>query len=154
MDVVPSQRRLIRRSRGDRVLGGVCAGLATYFDVDPLLIRIVFIVLALAQGAGVVLYLLLWLVVPEEGAQPEATAAGAVRTGVAGIQADVRRITSGSAEAAAPGRQRAWLGGLLIAAGAYLLAANLGFFRWWDWRYAGPVLLILAGVVLLVRRVR
>lgn len=55
------------RSRSERVLGGVCGGLAAYFDVDPVLVRLVWIVVSLASiGAGVIAYVIFWAVVPEE----------------------------------------------------------------------------------------
>ena len=54
------------RSRTDRKIAGVCGGLAEYFDVDPLLVRIGFFVFALCASAGLWAYLLLWLLVPEE----------------------------------------------------------------------------------------
>jgi len=58
-------RRLYRR-RENRVLGGVAAGLADYLHVDVALVRLVFVLAALAEGAGVLVYLILWLVMPEE----------------------------------------------------------------------------------------
>lgn len=49
----------------DRIFGGVCSGLAARLQVDPLLVRLAFIGLAFVNGAGVVLYLLLWLLLPD-----------------------------------------------------------------------------------------
>lgn len=63
-DLEPA-RKLYRR-RGDRMLAGVCGGLADYFRVDVTLIRVIFIVLAVMGGAGLVIYLAMWLLVPEE----------------------------------------------------------------------------------------
>jgi phage shock protein C len=54
------------RSRKDRRIAGVCGGLADYFNQDPLLVRIGFFAFALCATAGVWVYLLLWLLVPEE----------------------------------------------------------------------------------------
>jgi phage shock protein PspC (stress-responsive transcriptional regulator) len=59
--------RLLRRRTGDRVIAGVAGGLGDYFNIDPLLIRIGFVGLILFGGAGVVLYLIAWLMVPAEG---------------------------------------------------------------------------------------
>ena len=61
-------RRLLRR-RDDRMLGGVASGLADYFDVDPALVRIAWVAVAiLTSGVGVLVYLAMWVLVPEEGA--------------------------------------------------------------------------------------
>jgi phage shock protein C len=54
------------RSRGDRIIGGVCAGLAKYFNIDPTLIRLAFVALALMGGHGFLVYLIMLIVVPEE----------------------------------------------------------------------------------------
>ena len=155
MDTVPNQGRLLRRSRSDRILGGVCGGLAHYFDTDPLLIRLIFIVITLAQGAGILLYLVLWVVMPEEGVQQAPAGGQVLKTGIQGVQQDVQRVASQlSAGSPHAHRQGAWLGALLVGVGAYLLAINLGALSWWDWRYGGPALLIAAGIVLLFRRLR
>jgi phage shock protein C len=61
-----AQTRKLYRSRTDRKLAGVCGGLAQYFNADPTLIRVLFVVLALLGGPGLVIYLVLWILVPEE----------------------------------------------------------------------------------------
>ncbi len=57
------ERRLYRSQR-DRMLGGVCGGLGEYLGLDPTIIRLIFILLALLGGHGILLYLILWLVIP------------------------------------------------------------------------------------------
>ena len=59
-----SDKRLYR-ARSDRKLAGVCAGIADYFGWDPTLVRVGWILLTLLGGSGVLLYLILWLVMPE-----------------------------------------------------------------------------------------
>ena len=54
------------RSRDNRMIAGVAAGIGNYLNVDPTLVRIVFVLLAFANGIGILLYLILWLIVPEE----------------------------------------------------------------------------------------
>ncbi len=54
------------RSRDDKFLAGVCGGLADYFNMDSNLIRILWIILILFKGAGVLVYLIAWLIIPEE----------------------------------------------------------------------------------------
>ena len=61
-----AQTRRLYRSRTNRKLAGVCGGLAQYFNTDATLIRVLFVVLALLGGPGLVIYLVLWIVVPEE----------------------------------------------------------------------------------------
>ena len=54
----------LTRSRSDRKLAGVCAGLADYSGIDATLIRILFVILAIAGGPGLLVYLALWLILP------------------------------------------------------------------------------------------
>jgi phage shock protein C len=61
-----AQTRRLYRSRTNRKLAGVCGGLAQYFNTDVTLIRVLFVVLALLGGPGIVIYLLMWIIVPEE----------------------------------------------------------------------------------------
>ena len=56
--------RRLTRSSDDRILGGVSGGLARYFNIDPILFRLGFVVLALLGFAGVLLYLAMWLLLP------------------------------------------------------------------------------------------
>ncbi len=58
-------KRLVR-SRNDRMIAGVASGLAATLNIDPLLVRIVLLALAFLNGFGIMLYLALWLLVPNE----------------------------------------------------------------------------------------
>lgn len=59
--------RLLRRRTSDRVLGGVAGGLGDYFNIDPLLVRIGFVGLMIFGGAGLVLYVVAWVLIPADG---------------------------------------------------------------------------------------
>lgn len=61
--------RALHRATDGRMIAGVCAGLADYFDVDVVLVRVVVAVLALVAGIGIPLYLAAWILVPEEDAE-------------------------------------------------------------------------------------
>jgi len=117
----------LTRSRSDRVLGGVAGGIGRHLGVDPIIVRLVFVVLVLAGGSGILAYLIAWVVIPDEpeGSEPAPAAA--------------------RSSDAAP--RIAGLG--LIALGALLLAERLlpGF----SWRFVAPLLLIALGALLLVR---
>ena len=58
--------RKLYRSTSNRQVAGVCGGLAEYFNLDPTLIRVLFIVLAVLGGSGVILYLAMWIIVPKQ----------------------------------------------------------------------------------------
>src|SRR3954447_4801810 len=66
----PPAHPQLRRSRTDKMIGGVAGGLAEYSGIDPLLWRVGFVALAFAGGSGVLVYLLLWMLMPAGPAGP------------------------------------------------------------------------------------
>lgn len=58
--------RKLYRSRTDRKIAGVCAGFAEYLDIDPTLVRLVWVVMVFFGGGGLLGYLIAWIVLPEE----------------------------------------------------------------------------------------
>ncbi len=58
--------RKLYRSRTDRMMAGVCGGLAQYFNTDATLIRVLFVLLTVLGGAGPLIYLAMWIIVPSE----------------------------------------------------------------------------------------
>jgi phage shock protein C len=151
----------------DRILGGVCSGLAADLHVDPLWIRIAFVLLALVQGIGVLLYVVLWVVMPERA---DAQAGGNSR--FVSMMADIRRAWHdlqaqfGGTRPAGPSEpaggptspttptNSTWrnpsvaLGLILVVVGVLFLADNLGLV---PWNVIWPVTLIVIGVLLLAR---
>jgi phage shock protein PspC (stress-responsive transcriptional regulator) len=128
----PAVRPSLRRSRSDKVAGGVAGGLAEYSGVDPLLWRVGFVALTLAGGTGIAVYLLLWLLMP---AGPRDPAVPAVTAGpslprspvavvtvaalliVGGVMALVTRVTDLDAG------PRGFLAGALLVVGLGLVAS-------------------------------
>ncbi|HEY7615659.1 MAG TPA: PspC domain-containing protein [Terriglobales bacterium] len=62
---VIARKRLVR-PRANRKIAGVCAGFAEYFDLDSVLVRLVWLIVAIMTGVGFVAYLIAWIVMPEE----------------------------------------------------------------------------------------
>ena len=56
----------LHRSRRNRIFGGVAAGLGDYLKIDPIIVRVLFVVSTFLSGIGILLYIILWIVVPEE----------------------------------------------------------------------------------------
>jgi phage shock protein PspC (stress-responsive transcriptional regulator) len=63
----PRARPQLRRNSSDKMIGGVCGGLAEYSGIDSLLWRVGFVGLTVAGGAGILVYLLLWVLMPPSG---------------------------------------------------------------------------------------
>ena len=61
--IVYRTKRLYRSGR-DRILGGVCGGLGEYFDVDPVLVRLAWVLFSLIYGAGILVYIIAWIIIP------------------------------------------------------------------------------------------
>ncbi|MCE1198635.1 MAG: PspC domain-containing protein [Marinilabiliales bacterium] len=62
----PYAPKRLKRSVRDKMIGGVCGGLANYFDVDATLIRLAFAFAAIFAGTGVLAYLIMWIIIPQQ----------------------------------------------------------------------------------------
>lgn len=60
-------RRLYRASKRESIIGGVCAGIANYFEIDPTIVRLLWILLTLVSfGVGIIAYILFWIIMPRK----------------------------------------------------------------------------------------
>lgn len=73
----PAVKRLMRSTR-DKKIGGVCAGLAEYFDLDPTIVRVVWLLAIFFAGTGLLIYLILWIVLPQAPLSPAVTVQSSV----------------------------------------------------------------------------
>ena len=126
----------LTRSQHDRILGGVCSGLARAWQIDVTLVRLAFILLALAGGTGVLLYLLLLILMPVDGSD--------AATGHAGTLSDNERQR----------RTTLVVGGGLILIGAWVLLGQIPGFHWITLRNLGPLLLIGLGIWMIANYTR
>jgi phage shock protein PspC (stress-responsive transcriptional regulator) len=60
------ENRRLYRSQKQKTVAGVCGGLGNYFNMDPVIWRVIFVVLALAGASGILIYIILWIALPEE----------------------------------------------------------------------------------------
>lgn len=67
--------RKLYRSQTQKMIAGVCGGLAEFLNLDPTVVRLIFVLLALGAGHGVLIYLVLWLIMPRSEAAPNPPAA-------------------------------------------------------------------------------
>ena len=126
----PPARAQLRRSRTDKILGGVSGGLAEYSGVDALLWRVGFVALALAGGSGIVVYLLLWLLMPAgpaaygPAAEKQAKIPAGPRSPVPGLTIAALLIVVGAL--ALIDRFSGWDLGPRVFIGSALLVVGLG----------------------------
>lgn len=127
--------RRLEKSRTDRMIDGVCGGVAGYFGVDSTLVRVVWALLTFLGGSGVVLYLACMILMPKQTAEAAAAEAAA-----------------GPRATASEKNNRFW-GILLIVVGGVWLLGNIGIPVWhgwwgWSWDVVVATLFIMAGVAL------
>lgn len=164
--------RRLYRSVADRRIGGVAAGTATYFDIDPSIARVLWLLLAFfTGGVFVIVYLVMWAVVPEEPwapGMPPGQAGAPAAPGEGGAAASTEGTSTegaGSTGAVAPA---SWppqparassgpgghviLGAILILIGAWFLAQE--FLPWLNWDLVWPIGLVIIGVLILAAALR
>ncbi|MEJ2600345.1 MAG: PspC domain-containing protein [Anaerolineales bacterium] len=149
----------IFRVRQNAMIAGVCTGLGYYLGIDPTWVRIFFILLALAgNGIGVMIYLLLWIIIPLEDQDRDTTFSDRVHTGSQEIADHARQMGQEFREIVRQPDSRAGVVigiALILIGGFYLLQnLNLSWLRWFNFDLLWPVLLIIGGIALLVRRAR
>jgi phage shock protein C len=131
----PNMTAKLYRSESNRIVAGVCGGLARYLNIDVTLVRLFFILLALAGGSGVLLYIIMSIVMPSDGQ----VAPGAITT--AGSGNNQGAIVIG--------------GALLVLGIFFLVQTTIGaWIPWLGFRTLWPLLLILAGGAVLWNRAK
>lgn len=65
MEKAKPMKRLYR-SADDKILGGVCGGIGEYLKIDPVIIRILWVIFALAYGSGILAYIIAWIIIPKK----------------------------------------------------------------------------------------
>lgn len=153
-------RRLTRDTKR-AVLAGVAAGFAEYFGIDPVLARLAFVLMVFFNGAGIVLYLVCWVVMPrqdqEEGAAGSAEPAPADRIAAEVRQAGEKVVQNLRRSPANPGQGQIIAGSILVVLGVLFLLDQFSWWRWPSWATIGrlwPVILIVVGISLLVEAIR
>ena len=139
------------RSRKNSVIGGVCGGLGEYFDVDPVLIRIIWAVSILVGGVGVIAYVIAWIAIPQdskvEAGEPQETKEGDEHR-----TTEDKPIRDESFLEERRKRRRTGGGLILIGAGVLLLVSN--FSPWFRIEKFWPLILIGIGIAILIGQSR
>jgi phage shock protein PspC (stress-responsive transcriptional regulator) len=152
------QNRIIRVRQG-AMIAGVCQGLGIYLGMDPTWVRVFFVLLAFAgNGIGVLIYFLLWIILPLEDQKQGASFSDTVYTSSQEIADHARRVGAELREFVRQPNPRAGvvIGVALILIGFFYLLQNLNLplLHWFNSDVLWPVLLIVGGIALLVRRAR
>jgi len=150
---VPSAR--LERSVTNRVVGGVCGGIAEYLAVDPTLVRVVFVLGTLATaGLGILGYIVLLILMPLPGRPAPFVSANSPASAGTATTSDAPAGADPATHAVEGDRRRAAAGYLLIALGLIFFLGNAGAFRIVQWQFIWPLALIAIGALLLAQRIR
>jgi len=137
----------LMRSENDKMISGVCGGIAAYLGVDPVFVRLAFLLLLLASGIGALLYIVLMIIMPSESNfdQPSSKI----------VQDNMDRLGDdfgqGVRRVSAHPEGRTIAAGLLILLGLFLLFENMG---WLSSGIFWALALIVGGGLLILRRSR
>lgn len=142
--------RKLQRDENKKMLGGVAAGLAEYFDVDVTVVRVVFVLMAVFGLAGVLIYLILWIVVPAKSLfDPYGSMGSGYQT-----YGNVPPVEPASFDPAAMpvkrSKSRVIAGAILVLLGLFFLFDQFFFLPvWFTLTKLWPILLIVLGVMIL-----
>lgn len=130
----------LHRSSTNYIIAGVAGGIGEYFKVDPLIIRILFIILTIFGGSGILLYILLWILMP-----------GPQFSGSNFSGDSFRRFANDLSGANLSKDSHLLLGWIVLGLGVILLLDNLGLFQYFDIGRLWPIILVIFGILLLSR---
>ena len=139
--------RKLYRSDVNKVIAGVCGGLGEYFNIDPVIVRLAFVIVVFAGGAGILGYALAWIIIPRR--PYEANIDSPSRSGSTGTTGDSHTAAMFSSSSSLT---RYLPGLLLVIVGAVLLIRQTVF--WFSWTEFLPVALIVIGAIVIIRSVQ
>ena len=154
------EKRLYR-SRSNRIICGVCGGLGEYFGIDPVIVRVIFGLLVLANGIGILAYIILAIIIPLESSKAT-TPEEVVRENVEDIKEtsgeigrEIRSTLAGdereATESAKTRRNRLnIIGIILVVVGILFLLGSFNLLWWFHWGNLWPLILVAIGIVLIL----
>jgi phage shock protein PspC (stress-responsive transcriptional regulator) len=149
------ETKKLRRSLRESVVGGVAGGLGEYFNTDPVIFRILFVVLAFTGGGGLIIYLLMWIFIPKDTSNfytqnfnsPYNETSGDVKDEYSTANDATGTPYSEKTPQHRSGNGRLIAGGILVTLGIFFLADE--FIPWLSWEYLWPAALIIVGLAII-----
>ena len=161
------------RSRDDKKLAGVCAGIAEYFEIDPTLVRLIWVVFTFAGGAGLIAYIIAAIIMPERPAvkqrrnvrersqddsveivevdEVDGSSESVYESGQDdGAYSEVSEDRNGSRDQS--NRNNFVIGATLIIIGTLFFSRNFFRWHWINFSYVWPAILIIIGVAMIMNK--
>ena len=153
MQKPPLSHTRLYRSETNKVIAGVCGGLGEYFNIDPTIIRILFILFAFLHGSGLIVYIIMWVLVPTES-QNANLGNDHVKQNVEEMKEKAKTFAQDLKMSRHDNTHdsRFWWALLIIVIGFFFLFKNFGLFEGFDLGQYWPVILIILGLVFILRR--
>jgi phage shock protein PspC (stress-responsive transcriptional regulator) len=151
------ENKKLYRSIDNRIFAGVCGGLAEFFDADSALVRIIFVLLALANGFGILLYIVLAVIVPREPFVKQGGVTGAEKERIHEFADEMKKHAHSFAERIREKRRRNnsearnLTGIFIVLLGFLFLLEKIFPLSFFSWGVFWPFLLIVLGIYLIVR---
>jgi len=130
----------LTRSRSDQMIAGVCGGLAEYLDLDPVLVRLAFVVLLFASGVGLPIYIVLWIIMPVGNGETAVYAEPSTEP----LKVNVDN-GNGNGRVSQP----VTIGAILLLLGFYFLFSEIGWLTWLQGGLIWPLIIIAFGFYLI-----
>ncbi len=140
-------KKRLYRSRKDKIIAGVAGGIAEYFEIDPVIVRVLFVITALFNGIGLIAYIVLWIVAPDEYRVIITPTPDAAKE--SDQQVEHEQLTDNQKDPASESEKRGVVAGaILIGLGLIFLADN--FFPFFSIKEFWPLVLVAIGTGLLL----
>lgn len=137
-----SEKKLYRSCK-NRVLGGVCGGLGEYFDIDPVLIRLI-VALLIFTGLSVIFYIVAWIVIPEDPACHREDNSNQTREKEEKVSSEIKKPAKVDSSSRGDDDGRLLVGAIVILIGVLFLLQNIFGMRAWDTFW--PLILVGIGL--------
>lgn len=142
--------RKLFRSKKDRFVAGVSGGLGEYFDIDPLVFRLVFILLTIFAGSGVIIYIICWILMPEAGEKRSGEVGESVKEGASKMAQEIKE-KAGELEKDQKDKKGKMVGGLIILGiGLIFLFQNIMPQYGLDFGKLWPLIIIVIAIGIII----
>lgn len=146
--------RRLYKSEKDKVIDGVCGGIAEYLSIDPVVVRLIFVLLAIFGASGIIIYIILMLILPKRSqiSSAESTVKDNAEEMGRRVKENAQEFAKRVESSNLGQHSQAWLGLIILALGVYFLLGNFAVFPKFDLWKLWPVVLVLVGFSILRRR--
>lgn len=148
LSYIPAKK--LFRSTENKIIAGIAGGIGEYFNIDPIFIRIIFVVLFFSHGSGLLIYLILWLIIPQKS-QLDSEINDTVKSNFKEMKKSAHKIIDEVAEETNKYKPQYIWGVILVVLGLIFLLDNFNIISFdYIWRF-WPLTLIIIGYYILTR---